>query len=49
LRRWGHGGFTDQQARKLTYVILDLVAGTPPIVGDSPAAAMIGSRTQTQR
>ena len=24
------GGFTDQQARTLTYVILDLVAGTPP-------------------
>jgi hypothetical protein len=23
-------GFTNQQARTLTYVILDLVAGTPP-------------------
>jgi hypothetical protein len=42
------GGFTDQQARTLTYVILDLVAGTPPIVRYPPPAAMIESRTQTQ-
>jgi hypothetical protein len=43
------GGFTDQQARTLTYVILDIFAGSPPIVRDPPPAAMIESRTQTQR
>jgi hypothetical protein len=43
------GGFTDQQARTLTYVILDIFAGSPPIVRDPSPAAMIESPTQTQR